>query len=49
MEKNSAFGAITDTGSKEAMKHAELYYKEIRSFTTDVKKISQNKKLFVSL
>lgn len=42
MERSSIFGAITDTGSEEAMRHAELYYKEIRSFTTDVKKISQN-------
>lgn len=42
MEQHNKFGAITDTGSKEAVQHAELYYKEIRSFTTDVKKISEN-------
>ena len=36
------FGAITDTGSIAARKHAELYYKEIRSFTTDVEKIANN-------
>ena len=42
MEKDGIFGAITDTGSEEALRHAELYYKEIRHFTTDVKKIAQN-------
>lgn len=39
---DNVFGAITNTGSKEAICHAELYYKEIRKFTTDVKKISDN-------
>ncbi|MBQ9119248.1 MAG: hypothetical protein IJY09_04205 [Lachnospiraceae bacterium] len=42
MEKISAFGAITNTGSEEAIKHAEMYYREIRSFTTDVQRISNN-------
>ena len=42
MSGNNTFGAITDTGSKEAACHAELYYKEIRKFTTDVQKISEN-------
>lgn len=35
-------GAITDPDSIEGLQHAELYYAEIRSFTTDVEKISQN-------
>ena len=35
-------GAITDPYSKEALKHAELYYQEIRSFSTDVDKIARN-------
>ena len=35
-------GAITDPMSDVAIKHAELYYNEIRSFATDIVKISQN-------
>ena len=35
-------GAITDIYSKEANKHAELYYKEIRKMSTDVERISKN-------
>ena len=35
-------GAITDPYSNAAEKHAELYYNEIRSFTTDVERIAQN-------
>ena len=42
MEEKRIFGAIVDTGSQEAVKHAEMYYNEIRRFTTDVKKISDN-------
>ena len=42
VEEKRIFGAIVDTGSQEAVKHAEMYYNEIRSFTTDVKKISDN-------
>lgn len=33
---------ITDPFSKEAEAFAEMYYKEIRSFSTDVKKIADN-------
>ena len=35
-------GAIIDVYSKEALKHAELYYEEIRKMNTDVIKISKN-------
>ena len=35
-------GAIDDPYGDEAMAHAEMYYKEIRSFSTDVKRISVN-------
>ena len=35
-------GAILDPESKEALKHAELYYKEIRKMTTDIQKIANN-------
>lgn len=35
-------GAITDTYSKEAVAHAELYYDEIRAQTTDVQHIAKN-------
>lgn len=35
-------GAITNPFSKEADKHAELYYPEIRKMSTDVEKIAQN-------
>lgn len=35
-------GAITDPYSDAAEKHAELYYNEIRSFTTDIERIAQN-------
>jgi len=34
MSIENVFGAITNTGSQEAIRHAELYYKEIRKFTT---------------
>lgn len=33
---------ITDVFSKEAEQFAEMYYEEIRSFSTDVKKIARN-------
>lgn len=33
---------ITDTFSPEALSFAEMYYDEIRSFSTDAKKIAQN-------
>ena len=33
---------ITDTFSEEALQFAELYYAEIRSFSTDAKRIAQN-------
>lgn len=33
---------ITDTFSPEALRFAELYYDEIRSFSTDAKRIAQN-------
>ena len=33
---------ITDTFSPEALRFAEMYYDEIRSFSTDAKKIAQN-------
>lgn len=36
------FGAITDTTSEAAMKHAKMYYEEVRHFTTDVGKIASN-------
>lgn len=35
-------GAITNPESKEAEKHAKMYYEEIRHMTTDVKRISEN-------
>lgn len=35
-------GAITNPYSDEALDHALLYYEEIRNFSTDVLKISQN-------
>ena len=35
-------GAISNPNSQEAIRHAELYYAEIRSFSTDVEKISKN-------
>ncbi|MBP5295929.1 MAG: hypothetical protein J6Y94_01205 [Bacteriovoracaceae bacterium] len=35
-------GAITSPFSDEAQKHAEMYYEEIRHFTTDVQYIAQN-------
>lgn len=35
-------GAITDIYSDEALRHAELYYEEIRHMTTDVEKIAEN-------
>lgn len=35
-------GAITDSYSREARKHAELYYEEIRNQKTDVDRISKN-------
>ena len=35
-------GAITNLYSDEADKHANLYYQEIRSFTSDIKRISKN-------
>lgn len=35
-------GAITDPRSEDADKHAEMYYKEIRTFSTDISRISQN-------
>ena len=35
-------GAITDTYSKEAIRHSELYYSEIRAMTTDVGRIAKN-------
>ena len=35
-------GAITDVDSAEAVKHAEMYYEEIRHMTNDVEKISKN-------
>lgn len=33
-------GAISDVNSKKALKHADLYYDEIRHMTSDVKKIA---------
>ena len=33
---------ITDIFSEEAENFAEMYYKEIRSFSTDAKKIAKN-------
>lgn len=35
-------GGITNPVSAEAVRHARLYYEEIRSFSTDVEKISTN-------
>ena len=35
-------GGISDPESKEAQKHAEMYYEEIRHMTTDVDKIASN-------
>lgn len=35
-------GAITDIYSDDALDHAELYYEEIRSFSTDVERIVLN-------
>lgn len=35
-------GAITDPNSIEAIRHAKMYYEEIRSFNTDVEKIAFN-------
>ena len=35
-------GAITDPNSKEALKHAEMYYEQIRHMTTDIEKIAEN-------
>lgn len=48
VEKNADFGIIasgariTDLFSDEAEEFAKMYYKEIRSFSTDVKKIANN-------
>ena len=42
MDEKRIFRAIVDTGSQESARHAEMYYNEIRSFTTDEKKISDN-------
>ncbi len=42
MEQDNLYGAITNTGSREALKHAELYYEEIRNFSTDIQRISDN-------
>ena len=39
---NIVHGAITDTFSPEAFRHAELFYEEIRHFSTDVKRITEN-------
>ena len=33
---------ITDIFSEEAENFAEMYYKEVRSFSTDAKKIAEN-------
>ena len=35
-------GAITDPNSKEALKHATMYYEEIRHMSNDVAKIAEN-------
>lgn len=35
-------GAITDVTSTQAMKHAKMYYEEIRHMSTDVAKIAKN-------
>ena len=35
-------GAITDPFSDKALNHAEIYYNEIRSMTTDVSRIAAN-------
>ena len=35
-------GGITDTSSTQAVRHAEMYYKEIRKNHADVKKIAEN-------
>ena len=35
-------GAITDIYSEEADNHAQMYYREIRSYSTDVEKIVEN-------
>lgn len=35
-------GAITDPESAEGIRHADLYYAEIRKFSTDVEKIATN-------
>jgi len=35
-------GAITDTNSDRAIKHATMYYEEIRNNHSDIKKIAQN-------
>lgn len=35
-------GAITSPYSVEARRHAEMYYREIRHFTTDVQHIAHN-------
>lgn len=35
-------GAITDPESEEGIRHADLYYAEIRKFSTDVEKIAAN-------
>ena len=35
-------GGITDVYSPAAIRHAELYYDEIRKMTTDIKKIADN-------
>lgn len=39
---------ITDPFSSEAEEFAEMYYKEIRSFSTDAKKIAENLQISVS-
>lgn len=35
-------GGITDVTSQEALNHAELYYAEIRKYSSDVEKIANN-------
>lgn len=35
-------GAITNPNSEQAIRHAEMYYGEIRKFTTDVQRIADN-------
>jgi hypothetical protein len=42
-------GAITDPFSKDANKHAEMYYAEIRKMSTDVFKIANNINVDVNL